>query len=353
MSARPSLGFIGLGVMGAPMTRRLLGQGFRVAVWNRESERAAEVVPQGAVWAGSPAEVRAACEVVLTCVLDGDAMERVCFAADGLAAAADGAALLVDCSTVPPERTRVLAARLAAEAAVSWVDAPVSGGPPLAETGELTILAGGAAADFERARPVLEAMSANLTRMGELGAGQTAKTLNQVIVGVNYVLMAEVLRLAEAAGVDAAALPAALAGGAADSAILQRIFPQMQARDYDPPRAYARQLDKDLQALAAFCAALDVDVPLVATAIRRYAEYVGAGNAMADSAAIGRFYSRHDFRRADSHMQEFAHAQTMHDVCTTHMLRKRVRIAAEDAVRSRSGARSGRRDCTGRASRAR
>ena len=102
--------------------------------------------------------------------------------------------------------------------------------------------------------------------------------------------MAEVLRLAEAAGVDAAALPGALAGGAADSAILQRIYPQMQARDYDPPRAYARQLDKDLQALGAFCAALDVDVPVVAAAIRRYSEYVAAGNAMSDSAAIGRFY---------------------------------------------------------------
>ena len=238
--------------MGAPMARRLLGQGFRVTVWNREPERAAEVTPHGAVWAGSPAEVRAACEVVLTCVLDGDAMERVCFASDGLTAAGEGAALLVDCSTVPPERTRALAARLADEAAMSWVDAPVSGGPPLAETGELTVLVGGETAAWERARPVLEALSANLTRLGDLGAGQTGKTLNQAIVGVNYVLMAEVLRLAEAAGVNAAALPGALAGGAANSAILQRIYPQMQARDYDPPRAYARQLDKDLQALGAF-----------------------------------------------------------------------------------------------------
>jgi 3-hydroxyisobutyrate dehydrogenase len=287
----PSLGFVGLGVMGAPMTRRLLARGYRVTVWNRENERAGEVTPHGAVWAETPAQVRGSSDIVLTCVLDGDAVEAVCLGDGGFASAGSGADLLIDCSTVEPERTRDLAARLAEKAGMDWIDAPVSGGPPLAEDGKLTILAGGGEAAFERARPVLEALAGTLTRLGGLGAGQTAKTLNQAIVGVNYVLMAELLRLAEEAGVDAAALPAALAGGMADSSILQRIYPQMQRRDYDPPKAYARQLDKDLKALSRFCRGLGLELPVIEAAIERYGAYVSAGNGMADSAAIGRFYA--------------------------------------------------------------
>ena len=129
-------------------------------------------------------------------------------------------------------------------------------------------------------------------KSGEIpGAGQTAKTLNQAIVGVNYVLMAELLRLAEAAGVDAAALPDALAGGMADSTILQRIYPQMQQRDFQPPQAYARQLRSDSKALGAFCRDLGIHLPVIQAAVARYGVFVDAGNAMADSAAIGAFYA--------------------------------------------------------------
>jgi 3-hydroxyisobutyrate dehydrogenase len=104
--------------------------------------------------------------------------------------------------------------------------------------------------------------------------------------------MAELLSLAESTEIDVAALPAALAGGMADSVILQRILPQMQRGDYDPPKAYARQLNKDLEALGQFCRERDLELPLIERAVQRYAAYVAAGNAMADSAAIGRFYKR-------------------------------------------------------------
>jgi 3-hydroxyisobutyrate dehydrogenase len=271
------------------MARRLLARGWKVIVWNREAERYAEV--PGAEPAADPAALRAACDIVLLCVLDGDAVAQCCFGAGGLAEAASGAALLVDMSTIGPDRTRALAARLEAEAGMRWIDAPLSGGPELAGEGRLTMLAGGGAEDLAAARPVLADLAANITHFGPLGAGQTAKIVNQAIVGVSYLLMAETLALAEAAGLDAARLPAALAGGLADSQALQRVFPRMQARAYDPPQGYARQLDKDLQALAAFVGARGLDLPLIAEAVARYHAFAER-RPMEDSASVARAYDR-------------------------------------------------------------
>jgi 3-hydroxyisobutyrate dehydrogenase len=285
---QPRLGFVGLGIMGVPMARRLMAQGFALSVWNREPERG-ELVP-GARWCSGPDAVRANSDIVLTCVLDGAAVEACCFGPNGFARAAEGADLLIDCSTIEPETSLALAARLQSEAGMGWVDAPISGGPQAAAEGNLALFAGGSESDFARARSVLEALGSNVTRMGPLGAGQTAKTINQAIVGVNYTLMAEILALAEASGIAAAALPAAPAGGLADSIILQRTHPQVAGRDFEPPRGYARQLDKDLKALARFIDGLGLELPVVAAAIARYHAYVAAGHEMSDSAAISEFY---------------------------------------------------------------
>ena len=236
------LGFIGIGLMGAPMVRRLRSMGWAVTAWNREPERFAEIEAQGAVWADSPAALRAASDIVLTCVLDGAAVEACCFGPGGLAQA-PGATLLVDTSTIDPQQTVALAGRLAT-AGMGWVDAPLSGGPDAAAAGALTIMAGGTAAAVARAQPVLNDLAANVTHAGALGAGQAAKILNQAIVGTSYLLVAEVLALAEAAAMDAAALPACLAGGMADSTVLQRIFPADAGARLRPAqglRAAARQ----------------------------------------------------------------------------------------------------------------
>lgn len=292
MSDRPRLGFIGLGIMGAPMVRRLRERGWKTTVWNREPERFAEVSSSGAQWADGPDAVRANCDIVMLCVLDGDAVEECCFGPRGLARCATGAELLIDASTINPDRTRALAARLATETRMAWVDAPISGGPEPAASGRLTIMAGGDAAAFEQARPVLQDLAANLTHAGPLGAGQTAKILNQAIVGTGYVLMAEMLALAEATDLDVAELPACLSGGMADSTVLQRIFPQMQSRAYDPPKGYARQLDKDLANVEAFVRSLGLDLPVLRSAVARYHAYVAAGNGMQDSASVARLYER-------------------------------------------------------------
>lgn len=286
------IGFIGIGIMGEAMVRRLMERGRGpVTVWNLEPERLATVVPHGAVAAASPAAVAAASDVVMLCVLHTDAVRNVVFGPEGIAQAPGLAGrLLIDLSTADPEATRQMAARLQAETGMGWVDAPVSGGPQAARAGTLAVMAGGTEADIAGALPLLRDLAANVTRMGPVGAGQTTKVINQVIVGTGFVLMAEALALAEAAGIDAAALPGCLAGGFADSELLRRIWPQMQQRRFEPPAGYARQLLKDMKAVQAFAAGLGAELPVVAAAAARYAEFVAAGNEMADSAAILRLY---------------------------------------------------------------
>ncbi len=195
------LGFIGLGIMGAPMVRRLRAQGWNVTAWNLEPERFDEVRASGANWADSPAAVRAASDVVVLCILGDAAIESVCLGPNGLSSAS-GAGILIDFSTTSAETTR----RVAAKLDMDWLDAPMSGGPQAAEEGKLTLMAGGDAALYERLAPVIADVSGNMTLMGPLGAGQMTKVINQAIVGTNYVLMGEVLALATAAGIDAGGL---------------------------------------------------------------------------------------------------------------------------------------------------
>jgi len=288
---RPRLGFLGIGLMGEAMVRRLLDRGWSVTVWNLEPERLSLVVPHGAVAAPSPAAVAAASDIVLSCVLHAEAVENVCFGSTGMATAPESCAgkLLIDLSTIAPDAARGVAARLRA-LGMGFVDAPVSGGPPASRDGTLTVMAGGDAADFARAESVLRELGRNVTRMGEVGAGQTSKVLNQAIVGAGFLVMAEALALAEAAGIDAAALPACLAGGFADSALLQRIYPLMQRRAFDPPLGYARQLLKDMKAVKEFAHGLGLDLPVVEEATARFAAYVAQGNEMADSVSVIRLY---------------------------------------------------------------
>ena len=292
MAQKPALGFIGIGIMGEAMVLRLLDQGFAVTVWNLTPDRYARVLPAGARRADSPAAVAAASDIVLMCVLDAPAVENCCFGESGLATASGAGKIVVDHSTINPDATRDIAARLRRQAPLRWVDAPVSGGPLAARDGTLTIMAGGDATDIATVSPVMAALAAHFTHIGALGAGQTAKILNQAIVGAGYVLMAEALALAEAAGLDAAKLPDCLAGGFADSTLLRRLYPQMHDRAFEPPRAYARQLLKDLKNVRQFADEVGVELPLVDRAVDRFDEYVAAGNAMKDPAAIALFYQR-------------------------------------------------------------
>ena len=231
-----SVGVIGLGRMGRPMAERLVDAGFDVVVHNRSQGAVEALVEHGARAASSPAEVDA--EIVITLLPDPDTVEAV------VMEAARPGALLVDMSTSPP----ALAIRLheaLAERGAAALDAPVSGGVTGAREGALTIMAGGDAADLDRARPVLEVLGSRITHVGGPGAGQIAKAANQLVVALNIQAVAEALSLARAAGVDPAVVRDALLGGFADSRVLQEHGARMLERDFEPGGALRTHL-KDL-----------------------------------------------------------------------------------------------------------
>lgn len=288
---RRSLGVVGTGLMGSAIVHRLRALGHDVTIWNREPEALPPLLALGATGADSPRDVGETAEIVLLCVLDGKAVSDCVFGPDGIATVGrDHPGLLVDLSTIDPTATRDYAARLHAATGMGWVDAPMSGGPAAAEAGRLTVMAGGSETDVARAAEVLRFIAANVTAMGPVGAGQVAKLVNQALVGTGFVLMAEALALAEAAGIDAARLPECLAGGFADSALLAQIYPAMQARHFEPKLGYARQLDKDMRNVQAFAEVLGLDLKMVELATERFATFVAAGHGMQDSREIGRLY---------------------------------------------------------------
>ena len=264
-----TLGFIGIGLMGKPMTLRLLAAGHAVTVWNRSPEKLGEVLAKGARRADSPAAVARASDLVMMCVTDQKAAEAVLFGARGVIEAASPGKLVIDYSSIAPASARDFAARLEAKG-MGLVDAPVSGGVAGAEQGTLAIMAGGRPEHIERVRPVVMHLAARFTRMGDAGAGQVAKLCNQAIVGSLIAVIAEAIRLAEAAGVDAKMLPEALKGGFADSLPLQIFGARMAARRFDPPLAAAATMLKDLQNAAAVAGEKRVWMPMVERALELY-----------------------------------------------------------------------------------
>ena len=288
------IGFIGLGLMGRPMSLRLLGAGRRLSVYNRDAAKTVPLAEAGARVAASPAELAAAVDVLLLCVSDTAAVESVVFGAGGVAESARPDQLLVDFSSIDPAATRDFAGRLA-RCGLRWVDAPVSGGVPGAAAGKLAIMAGGAVEDVDALREPLAPLYARLTHMGPVGSGQVSKICNQMIVGCNALAIAEMMALAEASGVDAARLPEALAGGFADSKPLQILAPRMAAGDFEPPQWTVATLLKDLDLAAALAGELDRATPLAAAArqvMRLYA--LREGGAGHDPSALVELYRRRD-----------------------------------------------------------
>jgi 3-hydroxyisobutyrate dehydrogenase len=279
MSERPRLGFIGLGLMGGPMCSRLLAAGYALTVWNRSADKIAPLTAKGARAAESPAAVARAADIVMMCVTDQRAAESVLFGADGVASGGSPGKLVVDFSSIAPASARAFAARLDAECGMGLVDAPVSGGTAGARQGTLAVMAGGKAEHIERVRPVVAHLAQRFTRMGEAGAGQVTKLCNQVIVGCLFPVIAEAVRLAEAAGVDANALPQALKGGFADSLPLQIFGARMAARHFDPPLGTVAVMLKDLENAAAVAQARRVPLPMAHAAAEQYRLLVAQGRA--------------------------------------------------------------------------
>lgn len=279
------LGYIGIGLMGRPMTLRLLAAGHEVAVWNRSRDKLAPVVEKGAKAVDSPAAVARAADIIMMCVTDQKAAEEVLFGADGVVEGGAKGKLVVDFSSIAPDSARAFAQRLSGKG-MGLVDAPVSGGVPGAEKGTLAIMAGGRAEDIERARPIVMLMAQRFTRMGDSGAGQATKLCNQVIVGSLLPVIAEAIRLAEAAGVDAKMLPEALKGGFADSLPLQIFGARMAARNFEPPLGSNATMLKDLENAATVARQFGVPLPMARTAAELYRLLEAQGKADRDPAVL-------------------------------------------------------------------
>ena len=261
-----TLGYIGLGLMGLPMTRRLIAAGDAVTVWNRAPDKLAAAVAAGAQAATSPAEVARRANIVFMCLTDAAAVEVVAFGPNGLAQGPGEGRIVVDFSSIHPEKTRDIARRLKEANGFSWIDAPVSGGTKGAVEGTLAVMMGGDAADIARVTPHVLKMARNVTHMGPLGAGQTTKLCNQVIVGCTMAVLAEATRLAVNAGIDARRLPEALKGGFADSIPLQLFVPRMVDAIHEPPLGHAATMLKDLDTVLDVARATTTPVPMASLA---------------------------------------------------------------------------------------
>ena len=233
-TAKERIGFIGLGIMGSRMAAQLAGAGFELTVWNRTASVAEQWSQQhGGSVAANPAELAAASDVVITMVVDDSHVEELLLLGDnGVAAGGRDGMLCIDMSTISPAATREIGSRLAAQG-IAFIDAPVTGSSPGAESGTLTIMAGGDPADIERAAPLFDVMGAKTVRCGPLGEGQKIKVISNAIAASNAAVLAEALIVADRAGIDLQALSAVIDGGAADSKMAQLKLEPMISRQYD------------------------------------------------------------------------------------------------------------------------
>jgi 3-hydroxyisobutyrate dehydrogenase len=283
---REKLGYLGLGMMGLPMSRRLVNAGHELAVWNRSAAKTTALVEAGARLAANPREVAACASIIFMCVTDAAAVEDVVFGPAGLASVAGAGRVVVDFSSIHPDSARAIAARLEVANGMRWIDAPVSGGTKGAEEGTLAVMAGGDVADIERVRPYVLSMARRLTHMGPIGAGQMAKLCNQVIVGCAMAVLSEATRLAVNSGIDAGKLPEALAGGFADSIPLQLFVPRMIQGIHSPPLGHIATMLKDLDTVADVAQETSTPVPMATLAAQLFRLGKAARGADADALEI-------------------------------------------------------------------
>lgn len=278
------LGFIGLGIMGRPMALNLMKGGHSMAVYARRTESMATLCEAGAVPCAAPREVAARADVTFVMVSDTPDVEQVILGPGGCAEGAQPGSVIVDMSTISPGATRRIAAGLV-EQGIEMLDAPVSGGELGAINGTLSIMVGGKAETFEQVRPLFDLMGRNIVHVGANGAGQVAKSCNQIVAAVTIEAVAEALLLAQANGVDAAKVREALLGGFAYSRVLELHGKRMLERDFRPGFK-ARLHQKDMRIVLQSAHELAIALPAAALAAQHINALVGGGDGDLDSSAI-------------------------------------------------------------------
>jgi 2-hydroxy-3-oxopropionate reductase len=279
------LGFIGLGIMGAPMAAHLCAAGHRVHVYARHRS-GADLTRAGFSACASAREVAERADIIITMLPDTPDVEAVLFGATGVADGLSAGKLVIDMSSISPIATRNFAARIGARGC-DYLDAPVSGGEVGAKAASLTIMVGGSAASFARARPLFALMGKNITLVGEVGAGQTTKVANQIIVALTIEAVAEALLFAARAGADPAKVREALMGGFAASRILEVHGERMLKRNFEP--GFRLQLhQKDLGLALEGARALQLALPHTASCAQLMNAASAAGLGGQDHSALVR-----------------------------------------------------------------
>jgi len=279
-----TIGFVGLGLMGKPMALNLHKAGARLVINNRSQDVVRDLAVLGMTPAPTPAAACEGAEAVIVMLPDTPAVETVLLGEGGIVSGLGAGLLVIDMGTTKVTSTRRFA-KAVAEAGGDYIDAPVSGGTIGAESGELTIMAGGSAAAMARAMPIFEVLGKSTTHVGDVGAGQVAKAANQVIVGLNIGAVAEALTLARNAGVDPGKVREALRGGFADSRILEVHGQRMVDGDFRPGGKCVTQR-KDLFQALELAGELGFELPATRLCMGLYDKLIDDGHGELDHSAL-------------------------------------------------------------------
>jgi len=271
------------------MSQRILNNGFRLSIWNRTHSKLHDLQQAGAVVRDSPKALASECDVICFCLTDSSAVEKVVFGESGVASGMRKGQVIVDFSSIGAEKTKRFAAMLHNDVGGIWIDAPVSGGVEGARDGTLIIFAGGDKASIEYVQPIFAVLAEKVTHLGASGAGQIAKSCNQMIAGCNIMLIAEMIATARKAGIDVDLLTDALSGGWADSRPLQIFGPRMAARITEPKLGALGTMLKDLDEATRLAHANGATVPITSLIAEQYrvcAQHLESGNSSDISSLI-------------------------------------------------------------------
>ena len=286
---RPTIGFVGLGVMGRSMARHLRNAGHELNVYNRTRARADEIVSLGATWRDSPSEAARDADVVITMVGYPHDVEQVYFGADGILTSARAGTLLIDMTTSTPNLARRIY-DAAKDRGCSALDAPVSGGDIGAREARLTIMVGGEDEAFERALPIFSVMGKTITLMGGAGAGQHTKMCNQIAIASGMIGVCEALAYAEGAGVDQTRMIETVSTGAAASWSLSNYGPRIVAGNFEPG-FYVKHFIKDMEIALQAAAEMGLDTPGLQLALDLYQELAFEGYENAGTQSLYKLYA--------------------------------------------------------------
>jgi 3-hydroxyisobutyrate dehydrogenase-like beta-hydroxyacid dehydrogenase len=287
---KPTVGMIGLGLMGKPMAKNLAKAGFPLVVWNRTRARADELAADGAKIAASPREVASQVDVLITIVSDPPAVEEVLFGAEGALNAMKRGSVLIDSSTVSPDLAR-RTAQACAERGVEYLDAPVTGGTWGAEKGELVFMIGGKAEVLERVKPVLEAVGKRFFLLGPNGAGQTVKLAMNLMLALQVEALSEAVALVTSAGVPGEKFVEVMQSSMARSGVLDVKAPQILKNEF-PASFPLRLMHKDVRLALELAKQEGVTLPAGAAAYATYSAVKDASKDDPDFAAVARFWRK-------------------------------------------------------------